>query len=436
MARYGKARKFEFEGVTGTANEHADRLGVKPMIIYNRVHKMGRGVMGRSTPRKPRKGGWKRSELRDFICSECGRPFQSRFGQKKTCSKACLQKRTASLKPKVKPKVFQNECPICLCLFETIYKQKIFCSIPCRVFSLKASKPKSIVPPKLRECPCGKQFQIVSLSQKFCCISCRKKLSVRSPRKKRVVTPRHCKKCGKSFFPARNNQFYCTGKCRTNGRKHRPKLRVGLVSHASDCPCCGNPLPIPRQRNKKFCTRICMNRGIGFVGMTGKPGWCKVCSKPLKIPRQPKSLYCSRRCAVKVHRIIRDNKPSQKLKNSLSKALRGALRKRHGNYPKNNSILKYTGCTLREVMLHLEKQFDEGMNWSNRSTFGWHVDHIIPLARFDLTREDHRHVALHFTNLRPLWWRENTDKSDKIVHTAIDDDLYLRASMIGVCFEG
>ena len=34
-------------------------------------------------------------------------------------------------------------------------------------------------------------------------------------------------------------------------------------------------------------------------------------------------------------------------------------------------------------------------------------DHIIPLYRFDLTKEQERIKAFHYTNMRPLWKKEN-----------------------------
>ena len=76
----------------------------------------------------------------------------------------------------------------------------------------------------------------------------------------------------------------------------------------------------------------------------------------------------------------------------------------------------YYGCTSKELIEHIEKQFVDGMTWENRGQYGWHLDHIRPLASFDFTGDDmdeQLKAAWHYTNLQPLWWYDNLAKSDK-----------------------
>ena len=80
---------------------------------------------------------------------------------------------------------------------------------------------------------------------------------------------------------------------------------------------------------------------------------------------------------------------------------------------KENKMLKIIGCSLPQLKDHLEKQFTSGMNWNNNTLHGWHVDHIIPLSSAK-TLDDVERLC-HYTNLQPLWAKDNILKSDKII---------------------
>lgn len=64
-----------------------------------------------------------------------------------------------------------------------------------------------------------------------------------------------------------------------------------------------------------------------------------------------------------------------------------------------------------ELKQHLEKLFQPGMTWENWSRDGWHIDHIVPLSSFDLTDREQFLKACHFSNLQPLWAKENLSKA-------------------------
>ena len=56
------------------------------------------------------------------------------------------------------------------------------------------------------------------------------------------------------------------------------------------------------------------------------------------------------------------------------------------------------------------------MNWSNygHGIGKWVIDHIIPCAAFDLSNQIEQYKCFHYTNLQPLWFYENAEKSDKL----------------------
>lgn len=100
-------------------------------------------------------------------------------------------------------------------------------------------------------------------------------------------------------------------------------------------------------------------------------------------------------------------KPSERRPNgrSIADRLRERIRQAIGAKAKGHYSL---GCTTAELKRHIERQFLKGMSWENRQD--WHVDHIRPLASFDLTDPEQLRAACHFTNLRPLWARDNLRK--------------------------
>lgn len=71
------------------------------------------------------------------------------------------------------------------------------------------------------------------------------------------------------------------------------------------------------------------------------------------------------------------------------------------------------GCSGEFLKFWLESKWKPGMSWENYGKTGWHIDHIRPLASFDLTQEKEQKLAFHFLNLQPLWAHENLSKSDK-----------------------
>jgi hypothetical protein len=92
-----------------------------------------------------------------------------------------------------------------------------------------------------------------------------------------------------------------------------------------------------------------------------------------------------------------------------------ALRKYRAGQPESvtASIRELLGCTMSELVTHLESKFLREMSWENYSRKGWHMDHIIALVSFDLTDPEQRRAAFHYTNLQPLWAGDNFRKGGR-----------------------
>lgn len=77
-------------------------------------------------------------------------------------------------------------------------------------------------------------------------------------------------------------------------------------------------------------------------------------------------------------------------------------------FKKKNKTVEILGCSIKEFNKHIKDKFYLKMNWNNRSE--WHIDHIIPLKA---AKTEFEVVALnHYTNLQPLWAKDNLTKGD------------------------
>jgi len=78
---------------------------------------------------------------------------------------------------------------------------------------------------------------------------------------------------------------------------------------------------------------------------------------------------------------------------------------------KTKCSLDILGCTQEEFKTHIESQFTEGMSWDKLSEL--HIDHIIPISSAQTI--DDLYKLNHYTNLQPLWAKDNLAKYNKII---------------------
>lgn len=115
-----------------------------------------------------------------------------------------------------------------------------------------------------------------------------------------------------------------------------------------------------------------------------------------------------------------------KLKFSLYSRLRSALK----NNQKKGSAVRDLGCPIQEFKIYLENRFRPGMSWDNYGLYGWHIDHITPMSFFDLNDKVQLLEAVHYTNLQPLWAKENLAKGNKLDYPQIPIDKHLPLSVL------
>ena len=82
------------------------------------------------------------------------------------------------------------------------------------------------------------------------------------------------------------------------------------------------------------------------------------------------------------------------------------------NKQKIGSAVRDLGCSMDQFRLYIGNQFELGMTWDNYGK--WHLDHVQPLASFDLTDRQQFLDAANWLNYQPLWAKDNLAKGSNI----------------------
>lgn len=115
-----------------------------------------------------------------------------------------------------------------------------------------------------------------------------------------------------------------------------------------------------------------------------------------------------------------NKKQVEYVQNNLNAKLKSTLRSRVGsalkavNGTKCTKTMELVGCSMEFLKAHLEKQFQPGMTWENYGKKGWVIDHIVPCALFDLTKDYQQKSCFKWENLQPMWWKDNLNKHAKL----------------------
>lgn len=111
--------------------------------------------------------------------------------------------------------------------------------------------------------------------------------------------------------------------------------------------------------------------------------------------------------------------PLYKLISNFRTAIYQVLKE--SNVEKNKHYFDILQYTPEELIVHLELQFKDSMNWDNYGF--WHVDHKLPITHFNIQEmgDEEFMKCWSLENLQPMWAEDNLRKSNKII--LIDDEL-------------
>ncbi len=159
----------------------------------------------------------------------------------------------------------------------------------------------------------------------------------------------------------------------------------------------------------------------------GVCSYCKPCERQKQNARQrhryktdpeykKKSLECSKRSKkrdwYKKFSAERLARPEIKIMAALRTRIRGALLK--VNKSKDSKTEEIIGISHEGFREYIKSTWKPGMTWENYGVGGWHIDHIIPCAAFNLLAPEQQKKCFHYTNMQALWESENISKNCKL----------------------
>jgi len=264
---------------------------------------------------------------------------------------------------------------------------------------------------KLKKCAiCDKEFQPHSGRSKYCSKECiaennrrldresyqrRRKPRLEKMKQQRALKPGRqatCKQCDRNFR-TKTNAKYCCAECRENfWREQRLK-----------------PGPIRDKRLKSGKDYYRRNTATA-------EGTKKVNQQQKKSRQRYKEKH-----GISKSTADRNANPERAFWANIRSSVHQWLN--NNNTEKNQSAVKYIGCSRKDLEEWISIQFRPGMHWKNqgKEPNNWQLDHVRPLSSFNIQQAN---TAWNWRNLQPLWQQENNKKGDKYDHE--DETLWKR----------
>ena len=319
-------------------------------------------------------------------CKLCGEAFVVSKPSKVYCSRSCSVKAANDRRKQLHTK----ECKYCGCMFESKYKSKTICSEECRK-AIKNDRRRGSS--EDRTCPCGAVFSAtVGTLKKYCSPKCKPRAT---------QSERSCQCCGQLFTPKTKDARFCTRGCYHEHLRANPR--------SQECCHCGEEFE-SKGDGAKYCSSLCSRRSSHGYPATRD---CSVCGSSYPFRRGSVCSDACRHLAREESLRKYQSKPEVKLVNALRRRLAMCIEREPGQSISGTNR-ELIGCEPSELREHIEQQFQPGMTWDNHSIDGWHIDHILPCSSFDLTDKEQQKKCFHYTNLQPLWAKDNLSKSDKL----------------------
>lgn len=149
----------------------------------------------------------------------------------------------------------------------------------------------------------------------------------------------------------------------------------------------------------------------------------KYCNENKEILRLKKKIYHQKpevRQRVNEWTLKRLLIPENRLMQNIGTSLRHWL-KAEGAI-KTCRTSEYVCMSKKEFRNHFESLFTEGMTWEKVLSGEIHIDHIRPKSSFNAKDPEEVKKCWHYSNLQPLWAKDNLSKHDKYSPPELDEN--------------
>ena len=112
------------------------------------------------------------------------------------------------------------------------------------------------------------------------------------------------------------------------------------------------------------------------------------------------------------------DEPVDKLKRVIRTYIYLQLRKK--NIAKNKHTIEYIDCSATDYINYLTS-YEPSYSLEKRKD--WHIDHVIPVSKFNLNNENEKYLAFNWRNTMPLSVKENLAKCNRINNEQLERHL-------------
>ncbi len=213
-----------------------------------------------------------------------------------------------------------------------------------------------------------------------------------------------CSRCNQNkdfdkFIKKRNICKECSNKWAKIARDKKHMLSV-MNNETKICKICSKEKPLSDLIKNRFLCKDCNNKKY-------RDRYKHDVEFRSKVILKDKNKNKNREVANKSQRLRYETNPVYKFTRVQRSRISIALKN------KQKKSIDYLGCNSEQYSNWLKYNFNEIYTFENYGKT-WHIDHVIPIHRFNLENEEEQLLAFNWRNTVPLLANDNLIKGTKI----------------------